>query len=93
MITAATRRVAADHDLKLIGWNLDPEDWAGGTVVAMRRRVADRVDAGAVMLLHDGVGPGARRSDCRSTLELIPHLVAAMRRRGLSPAPVSEVGA
>ena len=93
VITAATRRVAADHDLKLIGWNLDPEDWAGGTVVAMRRRVADRVDAGAVMLLHDGVGPGARRSDCRSTLELIPHLVAAMRRRGLSPAPVSEVGA
>jgi len=93
VITAATRRVAADHDLRLIGWNLDPEDWAGGTAAAMHGRVAGLLAPSTVMLLHDGVGPGARRSDCRRTIELIPRLVATMRSRGLCPAPLSGIDA
>jgi predicted N-acetyltransferase YhbS len=48
------------------------------------------------MLMHDGVGPGARRDDCAPTFGLIEPLVAELRSRALEPAvldPETEVEA
>ncbi len=51
--------------------------------------------ADPVVLMHDGVGPGARREHCRSTLELIEPLVEALggphatRVLGREPVPLS----
>ena len=93
VVTEATRRIAAEHQLELVGWSADTQDWSGDGAALMHSRVAGGVRAGAVVLLHDGIGPGARRCDCRETVELIPRLVETMRGRGLRPAALPETGA
>jgi hypothetical protein len=45
---------------------------------------------GDVVLMHDGLGPGAQRSGCAETLELTRLLIAEAEREGLALAPVSE---
>ena len=77
-----TREVAAEHGLRVVGWSADTRDWRGDAP-----RPASAIDgevrAGAVVLAHDGLGPGARRSGCEETVALIGPLVALVRERGL----------
>ncbi len=40
---------------------------------------------GAIVLAHDGLGPGALRDGCEETVALVAPLVAAARERGLEP--------
>jgi hypothetical protein len=42
-----------------------------------------------VVLMHDGLGPGAKRGGCEETLELT-RLLAEADREGIELAPVSE---
>ena len=49
--------------------------------------IAPDVRAGAVVLMHDGLGPGARRQDCLQTMRLLAPLCAHIRALGLDAAP------
>jgi peptidoglycan/xylan/chitin deacetylase (PgdA/CDA1 family) len=89
--TTASRAVAADLGLELVRWDLDTHDWRGDSAAAMHARVADELRADSVVLMHDGLGPGARRADCRETLRLVPALLATLRSRRLRPAPVADL--
>lgn len=90
--TAATRRLAADRGLRLCGWNLDSHDWRGDEAAAMH--AALRAEGGLrdrdVVLMHDGLGPGALRPGCEQTLALTRMLLADAARAGLRCATVSE---
>ncbi len=90
VITPATRRLAEVHELELVGWSVDTGDWRGDTAAHMHAAVRGRMASGAVVLMHDGLGPGARRSDCRETIELVPRLLQTIRRRGLRATPLPE---
>jgi peptidoglycan/xylan/chitin deacetylase (PgdA/CDA1 family) len=83
-----TPALARARDLRLAGWTADTRDWRGDDAAAMLGAVEPRLEPGAVVLAHDGVGPGARRAGCTHTVELIGPLVAAARERGLTPGPV-----
>ena len=89
--TAASRAIAADLDLELVRWDVDTHDWRGDSAAAMHARVAGEIRADSVVLMHDGLGPGARRTDCRETLRLVPALIATLRSRRLRPAPVADL--
>jgi peptidoglycan/xylan/chitin deacetylase (PgdA/CDA1 family) len=93
--TPATRRVAAERGLTLVGWNVDTHDWRGDSAQDMHARIAGELQDGSVVLMHDGLGPGACRTGCPETLDLIPRLLDTLRARGLVPAPVegAEPGA
>ncbi len=93
VVTEATRRVAEAHQLELVGWSADTEDWRGDGAAEMHARVAHGIESGAIVLLHDGIGPGARRPHCRETVALIPRLLETIRRRGLRQVPLSELAA
>jgi peptidoglycan-N-acetylglucosamine deacetylase len=82
-----TPELAAEHDLRLAGWTLDTKDWRGDTAAEMLARL--RLEPGAVVLAHDGIGAGARRETASATAALIGPLVAAARARGLEPGPLS----
>ena len=80
--------VAAERDLILTGWTADTEDWAGEPWPVLLERVAGGLHPGAVILAHDGLGPGATRTGCAETAELVGPLAAAIRAAGLEPGPV-----
>jgi peptidoglycan-N-acetylglucosamine deacetylase len=81
--TPASERVAERNGLTLAGWTIDTHDWRGDTAPAMLARCRGQLGGGGIVLMHDGLGPGARREGCDQTVELIAPLVAAARRAGL----------
>jgi peptidoglycan/xylan/chitin deacetylase (PgdA/CDA1 family) len=89
LITPATEEVANKH--RLVGWTADTEDWRGGTPEEMLARVSGRISPGAIVLMHDGIGPGARRDGCAATVDLVRPLVALVRSYGLEPAALDEL--
>jgi peptidoglycan-N-acetylglucosamine deacetylase len=91
LITPATEEVANKHRLELVGWSADTEDWRGGTPEEMLARVSGRISPGAIVLMHDGIGPGARRDGCAATVDLVRPLVALVRSHGLEPAALDEL--
>ncbi len=86
-----TPALAAAHGLDLVGWDLDPEDWAGPDAATMFARLRPGLRAGATILLHDGVGPGALRASCAETAALVAPLVSAIRALGCEPGPLGAL--
>jgi peptidoglycan/xylan/chitin deacetylase (PgdA/CDA1 family) len=80
-----TRPLARARGLGLVGWSADTHDWRGDRAAEMLAAVRPALRDGAVVLAHDGLGPGALRSGCEETVALIGPLVAAGRERGLEP--------
>ncbi len=89
VVTTATERVAARHGLELVGWTIDTHDWRGDPAEEMLARARPALAPGAIVLMHDALGPGALRAGCQSTLELIAPLVVAVRERGLTVASLA----
>lgn len=83
--TPASERVASRHGLALVHWTIDTHDWRGDPALAMLARARRQLAPGAIVLMHDGLGPGAMRSGCENTVELLAPLIAAARARGLAP--------
>jgi peptidoglycan/xylan/chitin deacetylase (PgdA/CDA1 family) len=91
LVTPATEEVAERHHLGLVGWTADTEDWRGGTPQEMLARLRGGISRGAIVLMHDGVGPGAEREGCSGTVDLVGPLVALLRSQGLEPATLDEL--
>jgi peptidoglycan-N-acetylglucosamine deacetylase len=91
LITPTTEEVANKHRLRLVGWTADTEDWRGGAPEEMLARIRGRISPGAIVLMHDGVGPGATREGCAATVDLVRPLVALVRSHGLEPATLGEL--
>jgi peptidoglycan/xylan/chitin deacetylase (PgdA/CDA1 family) len=87
--TCATRAVAARLGLELIGWDIDTHDWRGDSAESMLTRVGPRLRGGGSVLMHDGLGPGARRAGCANTVALIAPLVHAASEHGIAIAPLA----
>jgi len=81
-----TPEVAAAFGLELVGWSADTHDWRGDAAEDMLARCEPGLDHRSVLLLHDALGPGARRSGCEETVRLIGPLVEAWRARSAQPA-------
>jgi peptidoglycan/xylan/chitin deacetylase (PgdA/CDA1 family) len=89
--TDTTRDLAAGHHLRLWGWNVDTHDWRGDSVERMSAALAAQggLRDGDVILMHDALGPGARRLDCEETVALTELLLDSAADAGLATAPVS----
>ncbi len=91
VVTPATEDVARTHGLTLVGWSADTEDWRGDSPYEMLGRVEGQLLPGAIVLMHDGIGPGATREDCAMTVNAIGPLVSLARSRDLEPVPLHEL--
>lgn len=78
VLSPDSRHVAGERGLELTGWTLDTEDWRGRDARHTLRELDLDAEPDPVVLMHDGIGPGARREGCRSTVELIEPLLAAL---------------
>ncbi len=81
--TAATERVAARHGLRLVDWTIDTHDWRGDESTAMLEVTGALLGDGAIVLMHDALGPGALRTGVEETVGLIAPLAALARGRCL----------
>jgi peptidoglycan/xylan/chitin deacetylase (PgdA/CDA1 family) len=95
IVTEVTRRLAAEHGLELWGWSFDSHDWRGDGSERMLEALAATGDLGGgeVVLMHDGIGPGARRDGCEETVRLTTALLDLAEAAGLTPTTVSDLGA
>lgn len=89
--TDATRALAAEHGLRLWHWDLDSHDWRGDPAAAMFAAIGGDLRDGSVVLMHDGIGPGARRDGCAETLALTELLLDAAEDDGLGTATVTQL--
>jgi len=93
--TRWTVEAAARNAMTLTRWSADPRDWCGDPPAVMLARLEGWLRPGSVVVMHDAIGPGARRTGCLETVRLIRPLVAAIRSLGSRtaplPAPSSEV--
>jgi peptidoglycan/xylan/chitin deacetylase (PgdA/CDA1 family) len=71
-----TGAVASEHGLQLVGWTADTHDWRGDTAQDMYEATRPRLQPGAIVLAHDGVGPGARRDDAAETVAYVERVSA-----------------
>jgi peptidoglycan/xylan/chitin deacetylase (PgdA/CDA1 family) len=90
VVTPWTRAVAKDLGLQLLLWTADTHDWRGDTASEMLANVRLDLQPGAVVLMHDGLGPGARRSGCEETVALIEKVVKQARSVGCEPCPLGD---
>jgi peptidoglycan/xylan/chitin deacetylase (PgdA/CDA1 family) len=81
-----TPEIAAAHGLSLIGWTSDTHDWRGDSARDMLATL--QLQHGGIVLAHDGVGTGARRTTAQQTAELIGPLTRRAREQGLEPGPL-----
>jgi peptidoglycan-N-acetylglucosamine deacetylase len=91
--TDASARVAGRLDLRLVAWSIDTHDWRGDEPQIMLARAQVQLADGGAVLMHDALGPGARRGGCENTISLLPALAAVAREHGLRLAPLGELAA
>jgi peptidoglycan/xylan/chitin deacetylase (PgdA/CDA1 family) len=89
---AWTAAIAAHHGLAITGWTADTHDWRGDTAPTMLEAIDHAISDGAIVLMHDGLGPGAQRGGCLETVRLIAPLVATIRARHCEPTLVAAAG-
>jgi peptidoglycan-N-acetylglucosamine deacetylase len=83
-----TATVARQYGLRLIGWTVDTHDWRGDSTEKMLEDTRTQLVDGAIVLAHDGIGPGARRVGAAETIRYVERVVAYARARGLALEPL-----
>jgi peptidoglycan/xylan/chitin deacetylase (PgdA/CDA1 family) len=95
-ITDDTRAVAARRGLRLVGWDADTHDWRGDPAEAMLAAVRRDAPTGGIVLAHDALGPGVRRTGCEETVRFVTLVAAWAAERDLPleplPAPAVVLG-
>lgn len=81
-----TCEIADQFGLEIASWTADTHDWRGDTAAEMLEAIKPSLRPGAIVLMHDGLGPGAKRTDCGETAALISPLVEHIRALGCEPA-------
>ena len=67
----AVRQVAQAKNLAILGWSVDPRDWATQDTAAIEKAVLKKIRSGDIVLLHD-----MSDSSVRAALDIIDALLA-----------------
>lgn len=84
-----TAEISSSFGLELVTWTADTHDWRGDAAPEMLRRIEPTLGPDAVVLMHDGIGPGATRTGCEETVALVGPLASRLRSLGCEPMPLS----
>lgn len=81
-----TVRLARERGLRVVRWDVDTHDWRGDDAPTMFAATHEALRPGAVVLAHDGIGPGARRTDANETVDYVRRVLEHAQERGLEAA-------
>jgi peptidoglycan-N-acetylglucosamine deacetylase len=79
-----TRAVADAHGLILTDWTVDTHDWRGDRAARMFAASREGLHDEAIVLAHDGIGPGARREDASETVAFTARVIGFAVEIGLT---------
>ena len=71
--------------MRTVNWDVDPRDWSNPGVETIYANVVGHVQAGSIVVMHDGGGPRAE------TLAALPRIIDTLRGRGYRFATVTEL--
>ncbi|WP_043267816.1 polysaccharide deacetylase family protein [Streptomyces sp. CT34] len=74
--TPYSRKLAAGHGMRPLGWNVDSKDFEGGSVAKIEATVRGELHNGPTVLFHDGGGNRAR------TVASLDRLLPWMKEQG-----------
>ncbi|MBS3956920.1 MAG: polysaccharide deacetylase family protein [Clostridiales bacterium] len=84
-IDAEVMREAERLGMRLVMWDVDPQDWRKPGVDPMLGELLRAIAPGSVVLLHDGGGDRAQ------TVELLPRLIVELKARGYVFLTIDEL--
>jgi peptidoglycan/xylan/chitin deacetylase (PgdA/CDA1 family) len=78
------------HQMRTIGWDVQPSDWKNPPADEIVKRVVDSVRPGSIVLLHDGedTHQGVDRS---ATLDALPGIIESLQAEGYRFVRVDEL--
>lgn len=87
------RQFARLLGMRIVLWSLSGEDWMPGRTGEMiANRILSRVQAGDVILLHDGGGLVAGQEASRAaTVEALPLIIEGLLAKGYEIVPLAEL--
>lgn len=83
--------IARAHGLSIVGWTADTHDWRGDRASSMLESIKPAIADRAVVLMHDGLGPGACRDGCLETARLVAPLARTIRERDCEPVSLAAM--
>ena len=76
------RQVAEARQLAILGWSVDPKDWATADTIAIERSVLKNVQDGDIILLHDMT---------ESSVQAALDIVDTLKKEGFTLLTVSQL--
>ncbi|MCS7460459.1 polysaccharide deacetylase family protein [Paenibacillus doosanensis] len=89
-VSALVKKEAERSERPLIGWNVDPRDWAGTDSEEIVRNVKSHTKPGGIILLHSF---GGKQGKLDNTVEALPAIIAFLKENGYQPVTVPELKA
>ncbi|WP_245856113.1 polysaccharide deacetylase family protein [Paenibacillus rigui] len=87
-ISASVKEEVSRSGRPLIGWNVDPQDWAGTSAEDMMQNIQSHVKADSIILLHSF---GGRHGKLDNTVKALPAIIAYLRGEGFQLVTVPDM--
>jgi peptidoglycan/xylan/chitin deacetylase (PgdA/CDA1 family)/sulfur carrier protein ThiS len=77
---------ARNQGMRVVMWSVDPQDWKSDlTAKQVTERVLSHVQAGSIVLLHDGGG------DAAHTIKALPAIIKGIKKMGLKLVTIPQL--
>lgn len=82
------KKLLAQSNRPLVGWSIDPKDWAGTTPALILQNVKSHTKPGAIVLLHSF---GGKNGNLDNTVEALPEMIAQLKLDGYQLVTVPQL--
>lgn len=83
-------REVGNAGMTMVTWDVSAGDWATNDAQLVAKRVLDNVQAGSIILLHDGID-GNIGADRKVILAALPLILDGLGQRGLKPVTLDKL--
>lgn len=85
---------AREYGMTVVGWSVDPKDWARPGANAIVNIVTTQIDPGGIILDHDGSEPGVKNlklGNRTQTIAALPRFIDTLRSEGYSFVTIPQL--
>ncbi|SFK71435.1 Peptidoglycan/xylan/chitin deacetylase, PgdA/CDA1 family [Paenibacillus sp. 1_12] len=82
------KKLLAQSNRPLVGWSIDPRDWAGTSAAGILQNVKSHTKPGAIVLMHSF---GGKNGNLDNTVEALPEMIAQLKLDGYQMVTVPQL--